>query len=133
MECGWLPKLQEYVISKLCPSQTGFVPGQGVFTNIFRAIRRIKERTNNKQHIYGLFIDFKSAYNYTRHDLLFERLEKVLDKDEIAFQKAIYDKILIQAENSTFRPNLGVAQGSVISPSLFDIYTEPLLKNLVSF
>ena len=133
MECRWLPKLQEYVISKLCPSQTGFVPGQGVFTNIFRAIKRIKERTNNKQHIYGLFIDFKSAYNYTRHDLLFERLEKVLDKDEITFQKAIYDKILIQAENATFRPNLGVAQGSVISPSLFDIYTEPLLKELGEF
>ena len=81
------PKLQEYVISKLCPSQTGFVPGQGVFTNIFRAIKRIKERTNCKQHIHGLFIDFKSAYNYTRHYLLFERFEKVLDKNEILFRK----------------------------------------------
>ena len=24
MECRWLPKLQEYVITKLCPSQKGF-------------------------------------------------------------------------------------------------------------
>jgi len=133
MESRWLPKLQDYVTSKLCPSQTCFVPGQGVFTNIFRAIKRIKERTNNKQHIYRLFIDFKSAYNYTRHDLLFERLQKVLDKDEITFQKAIYDKILIQAENSTFRPNLGMAQGSVISPSLFGMKTESLLKELGEF
>ena len=130
MECRWLPKLQDYVITKLCPAQTGFVPSQGVFTNIFRAIKRIKERTNKKQHVFGLFIDFKSAYNFTRHDLLFERLGKILDKEEINFQKAIYDKITIQLENSTFRPNLGVAQGSVISPSLFDIYTEPLLKEL---
>ena len=130
MECRWLPKLQEYVITKLCPSQTGFVPGQGVFTNIFRAIKRIKERTNMKKNIFGLFIDFRSAYNYTRHDLLFERLKEVLGKDEINFQKAIYDRIIIQSENSNFRPNLGVAQGSVISPSLFDIYTEPLLREL---
>ena len=118
------------MITKLCPSQTGFVPGQGVFTNIFRAIKRIKERTNMKKNIFGLFIDFKSAYNYTRHDLLFERLKEVLGKDEINFQKAIYDRIIIQSENSNFRPNLGVAQGSVISPSLFDIYTEPLLREL---
>ena len=130
MECRWLPKLQDYVITKLCASQTGFVPGQGVFTNIFRAIKRIKERTNNKKNIFGFFIDFKSAYNYTRHDLLFERLEKVLGKEEIDFQKAIYNRLIIQSEDSNFRPNLGVAQGSVISPSLFDIYTEPLLREL---
>jgi len=130
MECRWLPKLQEYVITKLCPAQTGFVPGQGVFTNIFRTCKRIKQRTDNNQSLFGLFIDFKSAYNYTRHDLLFERLEKILDKDEINFQKAIYDRLIIQSEKAMFKPNLGVAQGSVISPSLFDIYTEPLLTEL---
>ena len=41
MESRWLPKLKEYMITKMCPAQTGFVPGQGVFTNIFRAIRRV--------------------------------------------------------------------------------------------
>ena len=51
----------------------------------------------------------------------------MLDKKEINFQKAIYDKLVIQLEASNFKPNLGVVQGSVISPSLFDIYTEPLL------
>lgn len=130
MECRWLPKLQEYCVKSLCPSQTGFVPGQGVFTNIYRTMEKIKEITKRKKSAFGLFIDFKSAYNYARHDLLFERLEKVLGKEEIDFQKAIYDKLIIQLDNSTFKPNLGVAQGSVISPSLFDIYTEPLLLEL---
>jgi hypothetical protein len=130
MECRWLPKLKEYLITKLCPAQTGFVPGQGVFTNIFRAIKKIKERTNVKKPVYALFIDFKSAYNHTRHDLLFERLKGILTDDEIKFQQAIYDKLTIQLGNSSFKPNLGVAQGSVISPALFDIYTEPLLWEL---
>ena len=83
MESRWLPKLKEYMISKLCPSQTGFVPGQGVFTNIFRAMSRIKEYTDVKKSRYGLFIDFKSAYNYARHDLLFESSKGILDNDEI--------------------------------------------------
>ncbi len=130
MECRWLPKLREYLISELCPFQTGFVPGQGVFTNIFRAIRRIRSRTDNKCPVYGLFIDYKSAYNHVRHDILFENLKKVLNDDEIQFQKAIYSRLLIQSHNASFRPNVGVAQGSVISPTLFNIYTKPLLLEL---
>ena len=128
MESRWLPKLKEYMVYKMCPSQVGFVPGQGVFTNIFRAISVIRERTEKKKSAFGLFIDFKSAYNFARHDLLFKRLENILEKDEITFQKAIYDKIVIRAGKTYFRPNLGVAQGSIISPALFDIYLEPLLK-----
>ena len=101
-----------------------------LFTNISRAIRRIKLRTDKKKYALGLFIDFKSAYNFARHDLIFERLTNILDEEEINCQKAIYDKITIRSGNSHFRPNLGVAQGSVISPALFDIYLEPLLWKL---
>ena len=75
MECRWLPKLQEYVITKLCPSQTAFVLDQGVFINIFR--------TCVKHHI-SRYINFKIASNFsTRRDLLFERSWKVIDKDDI--------------------------------------------------
>ena len=59
LESRWLPKLKEYMICKMCPAQTGFVPGQGVFTNIFRAIERIKQRTDQKLSAFALFIDFK--------------------------------------------------------------------------
>ena len=130
LESRWLPKLQDYMISELCPAQSGFVPGQGVFPNIHRVIRRIKYRTNQGKNVYALFIDFKSAYNFARHDLLFERLKNILDEDEINFQKALYDKITIQSGKSFFKPNLGVAQGSIISPALFAIYLEPLLWEL---
>ena len=130
MESRWLPKLKEYMITKMCPSQTGFVPGQGVFTNIFRVMRRVTLRTNQKQPVYALFIDFKSAYNYADHTKLFQRLEGILKPEEIQFQKAIYDKIVIQCNKAKFAPNRGVAQGSVASPAFFDIYTEPLLWEL---
>lgn len=85
MEARWLPKLQNYMITKLCPAQTGFVPGKGVFTNIFRAIRSIKTRTDQKAPVFALFIDFKSAYNHLRHELLCDRLKNVLNEQEIEF------------------------------------------------
>ena len=77
-------------------------------------------------------MDFKNVYNHVRHDLLFKRLEGILEKEEIEFQKALYDKLVIQSGKSSFRPNLGVAQGSIISPALFDIYTESLLLEINS-
>ncbi len=97
----------------------------GIFVNIFRAINRIKLRTNRKERPYGLFIDLKSAYNHVRHDLLFERLEGILTKEEIQFQKAIYSRLKISMNGSSFTPNIGVAQGSMISPTLFNIYVDP--------
>ena len=89
MESRWLQKLKNYMITRLCPSQTGFVPGQGVFTNIFRAMDRIKIRTDQHKSVFAIFIDFSSAYNYARHDLLFDRLKRILDPREIQFQKCI--------------------------------------------
>ena len=59
--------------------------------------------------------------------MLFQRLEGILDNDEIQFQRAIYNKLVVRSGKASFRLNLEVAQGSIISPALFDIYTEPLL------
>ena len=108
------------VVSKILPSQTGFVQGQRTHVNIHRTIKRIKLRTNKKKRVFGLFIDLKSAYNYIRHDKLFERLKDVLNPAEIAFEKAFYSRISIEyGEN--LDPNVRVAQGSLIWPALFDI------------
>lgn len=130
LETRFLPKLETYMIESMHTSQTGFVPGQGVFVNIFRALRQIKSRTDAKKPCYALFIDFKSAYNFARHDILFKRLEGILTPEEIEFQRCIYDKLVIQHGDHYFRPNIGVAQGSTISPALFNIYVEPLLREL---
>jgi len=60
-------------------------------------------------------------------------LEKVLSLDEIAFQKAIYSGIKIQAGISSFSPNSGVAQGSIVSSAFFNIYTEPMYWELNNY
>ena len=109
LEARFLPKLNDYLIKKILLSQTGFVKGQGTHVNIQRAIQRIKLRTNNKKRVFGLFIDLKSAYNYIRHDKLFERLTKALNPSEVAFEKAIYSRITIEHGQYSFTLNVGVA------------------------
>jgi len=44
--------------------------------------------------------------------------------------KAIYSRLTIELGEESFQPNVGVAQGSLISPYLFNIYSEGLLEDL---
>ena len=77
--------------------------------------------------VFGLFIDFSNAYNTVLHTKLFQRLGRALNEDEIQYQKAIYSRLKIKLGTKSFKPNIGVAQGSVISPAMFNIYSEDLL------
>ena len=130
LESGLLEDLMTYLVKELHPSQTGFVPGNGIFVNIHRAIARIKARTDVKKKCYGLFFDFSSAYNTINHQKLFQRLLPIIGNEKTKFLKAIYSRIQIMLESQKIRPNQGVAQGSMISPALFDIYTEELLSQI---
>jgi len=119
-------KLEKYLIEKLHPGQTGFVSGLGISVNQMRIIQQINQSTSNKRHCYGLFLDFSSAYNTLLHSKLYSKLEKVLSQDEISLLKALYSRNNIKLGRHSFVPNIGVAQGSIISPSLFNIYCDDL-------
>ena len=130
MEVRIYSKLQKYLTEKMHRGQTGFVRGMGTQINLYRINERIKQKILLTGRCYGLFIDFKSAYNTVLHSKLFKRLEGILEPIEIEFIKALYSRMEISMEDSSFRPNIGVPQGSIISPALFDIYVEPLYKQL---
>jgi len=130
IESRFVPKLRDYMLEKLHPSQTGFVPYCGVFVNIVRAVDRINAYFNQERHVYGVFVDFSNAYNTLRHKLLFERLRGILSSEEVLYLEALYSKLSIHAGKYFMRPNIGVAQGSIISLALFNIYLEPLLNLL---
>ena len=132
LEARFLPKLQLYLIEKLGCEQIGFIPVMGIQVNLYRALQQIIKRTREKRVVFGLFIDFSNAYNSVPHTLLFEKLRKykVLEDDEIDFLEQLYCRYHIKIGDHLFRPNKGVAQGSVISPALFDIFISDLAQEL---
>lgn len=130
LEARLSPKLSDYMTNGLHKGQTGFVPGMGILVNQMRLIEQVTKRTSEGRKAYGLFIDFSNAYNTILHTKLYERLDGILEKDEIQLIKAIYSRQQITIGKHQFNPNVGVAQGSIISPSLFNIYSEDLYKKL---
>jgi len=130
LESRLASKLQDYLKNKLHRSQIGFVEGMDVYVNIWRALKRIQDLRDKRKYVYCLFLDFKSAYNTVPHCKLYEKLQHVLRSDEIDLLKAIYSRMWITLGKERFQPNVGVAQGSVISPALFDIYAASLLEKM---
>jgi len=131
LESRFAQKLREYMIEKMFAGQVGFVPECGVLLNIFRAVKLIQKFTHSGCHAFGIFVDFSNAYNLVRHTKLFAKLKGILQDEEIEFIRAIYSRNVIRLGGKSFRPNVGVAQGSVISPYLFNVYIEDLFKLLI--
>ena len=98
--------------------------------DIWRALQRIGELRSKRKTVHCLFLDFKSAYNTVPHSLLYEKLEKVFDNEEVSLVKAILSRLKVTLGKEECRPNIGVPQGSVISPPLFNIYAASLLECL---
>ena len=130
LESRLKPKLDRYLIENLNPGQTGFIAGLGISVSQFRLMQQVGRITDMNKHCYAIFVDFSSAYNTILHSRLYKRLEKVLKTDEVELLKAIYSRCKIKLGDESFAPNIGVAQGSVISPSLFNIYCDELYHEL---
>ena len=89
--------------------------------------------SGNAKTLYICFIDYTKAFDRVKHDLLFEILLKagVPDK-EINIIKNIYlqQKATLRYENETSQEitiKRGIRQGCILSPCLFNIYTEYLI------
>lgn len=132
LELPFLPCLTDYLNSRMSKHQIGFVPHMEVNVNIWRAVDEIHHFNEKNGFCYALFLDLKQAYNSVPHYLLFQRLaqKNVLPPLHLKFLCALYSRLSIKVGNETIRPNKGVAQGSILSPALFDIFIEDLIQSL---
>ena len=89
-----------------------------------------------QKDVFLCFIDYTKAFDKVRHDQLFEDLTKIgLDTKDIKLLQNLYWKqtacVRVETELSDYiNIKRGVRQGCVMSPDLFNYYSELILRNL---
>jgi putative lipoic acid-binding regulatory protein len=138
MEAIILPKLEDRLITQkiIAKSQTGFMPGCGTAINLVKSvgdILEIKSRRSAKGKYFAVFVDFKAAFDSVRHEILYEKLEQAgIDSMTINRIKFLYNNAYFTVGRAAGAApiNVGVHQGSLISPILFNLYINDLLQDL---
>ena len=117
----------------LSPAKLGFMPGNrtsDAHVIIHNLVR--KQCHNNGGRIYSCFIDFSKAFDTIPRDTLLNKLLKLgIDGNFFNIIKNIYtnDKICIKHEDKITEAidvNLGVKQGCILSPLLFNLFLADL-------
>ena len=112
----------------------GFRKGKGTRDAIFQ-LRMVGERALQMgKQLFLCFVDYQKAFDRVSHDKLVEVLERaeIPELERRLIINLYWDqkaKIRVGKENSReFRIERGVRQGCIISPILFNLYTEYMIQ-----
>ena len=133
-------RLMGYVLGKdvLTVSALGFVPGNrtsDAHIIINNLINKICHKQNAK--LFSCFVDFKKAFDSVPRDILLNKLLKYgINGKFFNIIRNVYlgDKACVKASGvrgTSFDINIGVRQGCVLSPLLFNIFICDLAKTLM--
>lgn len=116
--------------------QNGFRKNRSCADHIFSLNTIIRNRINNKESTFCAFVDFEKAFDWVNRDLLLYRLQQynVNGKVYKAIRKLYSNTWSCIRLNSSytefFNTKSGVRQGDNLSPTLFNIFLNDLVKEI---
>ncbi|GBZ63276.1 hypothetical protein M6K162_2511 [Staphylococcus aureus] len=128
-------RLQQYVNRELPDVQAGFRKGRGTRDQIAN-IRWIMEKAREFQkNIYFCFIDYAKAFDCVDHNKLWKILKEMGIPDHLTcLLRNLYagQEATVRTGHGTtdwFQIGKGVHQGCILSPCLFNLYAEYIMRN----
>ena len=127
-------RLQQYVNCELPDVQAGFQKGRGTRDQIANICWIIKKAREFQKNIYFCFLDFAKAFHCVDHNKLWKILKEMGIPDHlICLLRNLYagQEATVRTGHGTdwFQIGKGVHQGCILSPCLFNLYAEYIMRN----
>ena len=128
-------RLQQYVNCELPDVQAGFRKGRGTRNQIANICRIMEKTREFQKNIYFCFIDYAKAFNCVDHNKLWKILTEMGLPDHLTcLLRNLYadQEATVRTGYGTthwFQIGKGVCQGCILSPCLFNLYAECIMRN----
>lgn len=120
--------------SLISPAQIGFTPYMGCEHHIFTVLEILRDRARRRLDSCVVFVDFKKAYDNVDQNMAWTLLQKMGMPDQLVSllrSWAETTEITLEMQGhkgASFRQLRGFLQGANLSPVLFTLVMEPLLR-----
>ena len=132
-----LKRIRTKLKTQISDQQFGFVPGKGTSNALF-ALRVLTENVLEVQKdIFVCFVDYEKAFDKVKHANLFNMLNEAgIDGKDMRLMRNLYwkQKATVRVgdeESPSLEIRRGVRQGCVLSPELFNLYSEVIMRDLL--
>ena len=128
-------RLQQYMNHEFPDVQAGFRKGRGTRNQIGNIRWIIKKAREFQKNIYFCFIDYAKASDCADHNKLWKILKEMGIPDPLTcLLRSLYagqEATLRTGHGTTdwFQIGKGACQGCILSPCLFNLYAEYIMRN----
>ena len=128
-------RLQQYGNRELLDVQAGFRKGRGTRDQIAKICWIMEKASEFLKHIYFCFIDYAKAFDCVDHSKLWKILKEMgIPEHLTCLLRNLYasQEATVKTVHGTidwFQIRKGVCQGCILSPCLFNLYAEYIMRN----
>ena len=130
-------RLRPHLERELPSEQAGFRRGRGTRDHIANIRHIIEKCKEYKRKAYLCFIDYAKAFDCVRYGPLWIALQALgVPSHLVQLLKSLYDGQLAcvrtaQGDSDWFNLGQGVRQGCILSPTLFNLYAEHIMRHVL--
>ena len=133
-----LSRIQDTIDSHLAEEQCGFRSSRGTTDAVFVVRQIIEKATERKIPIHWNFVDFKAAFDTIWREALWKCMRSIgIDNKLVDLIENMYKQtkcaVMVNGKvTEWFDVIVGVRQGCLLSPSLFNLFLELVMKDVQS-